>query len=189
MVIGHFQEKPSSLQLIGYNTVLWSVTRGAGQIEIEAHPDCGRFYVMSVQVELSRIFIREMSDLQFIELKEADGDRTFPIAIGLPEAMAIERRLKGIQPQRPQTHDLLAQIIESFGATVEGIEITDLDENTFYAKIRIKGPGDRSTEIDSRPSDAIALGSAMGIPIFVAESVIEDASASQNTLGPPEDML
>ncbi len=131
---------------------------------------------MAIRMELSRIFIREMTDLQFIELREADGERSFPIAIGLPEAQAIERRLKGIQPQRPQTHDLLAQVIESFGATVERVTITDLDENTFFAKITIRGPGDRMMDIDSRPSDAIALGAAMGIPIYVEESVLEQAA-------------
>ncbi len=134
---------------------------------------------MPVRMELSRIFIREMTDLQFIELRETDGSRCFPIAIGLPEAQAIERRLRGIQPQRPQTHDLLAQIIEAFGAKVEQISITDLDDNTFFAKITIHGPGDRVMDIDSRPSDAIALGAAMGIPIYVEESVLERAATEE----------
>jgi len=134
---------------------------------------------MAVEMELSRIFIREMTDLQFIELREAKGSRSFPIAIGLPEAQAIERRLKGIHPQRPQTHDLLAQVIEAFGGKVNRITITDLDENTFFAKISIEGPNGRVMDIDSRPSDAIALGSAMGIPIFVEELVLEQAATAE----------
>jgi len=134
---------------------------------------------MAVRMELSRIFIREMTDLQFIELQECDGDRSFPIAIGLPEAQAIERRLKGIQPQRPQTHDLLGQVIEAFGASVERITITDLNDNTFFAKITIRGPGERVMDIDSRPSDAIALGAALGVPIYVEESVLDQAATEE----------
>ena len=67
---------------------------------------------MSVQVELSRIFIREMTEMQIIELTELEGSRSFPIVIGLPEAFAIERRLKGIEIARPQTHDLLGTVVE-----------------------------------------------------------------------------
>lgn len=130
---------------------------------------------MSVQMELSRIFIREMTDLQFIELQEVDGDRSFPIAIGLPEAQAIERRLKGITPPRPQTHDLLANVIERLGGRLERIEINELADNTFFARIVVDQDGEE-IEIDSRPSDAIALGVANNIPIFVDESVLDQAA-------------
>ena len=75
---------------------------------------------MSVQMELSRIFIREMTDMQIIELTELGGSRSFPIVIGLPEAFAIERRLKGQTIPRPQTHDLLASTIRSLGGTLLG---------------------------------------------------------------------
>ena len=70
---------------------------------------------MPVQMELSRILIRELNDYQLIELRELDGDRAFPIVIGLPEAQAIERRLKGVEIKRPQTHELMASVIESLG--------------------------------------------------------------------------
>jgi len=136
-------------------------------------------HVMAVKMELSRIFIREMTDLQFIELQESGGSRSFPIAIGLPEAQAIERRLKGIEPQRPQTHDLLGQVIEAFGARVDRVTITDLDDNTFFAKITIEGPGDRRMDIDSRPSDAIALGAALAVPIYVEDAVLEQAATEE----------
>lgn len=130
---------------------------------------------MTVEMELSRIFIRELTDLQFIELQELGGERTFPIAIGLPEAQAIERRLKGIQYHRPQTHDLLANIIEAFRATLDRIEIHDLSDNTFFARLVIRTEDDREIEIDSRPSDAIALGAATRAPIYVSESVLDKA--------------
>ena len=80
---------------------------------------------MLVQMELSRILIREITDAQFIELREIDGDRTFPIVVGKPEAYAIDRRLKGIEPERPQTHELLATIVETLGGTLNRIHIDD----------------------------------------------------------------
>ncbi len=130
---------------------------------------------MPVQMELSRIFVRELTDFQFIELQEVDGVRTFPIAIGLPEAQAIERRLKGQTPPRPQSHDLMASIIESLGGKLLRVAITNLDNNTFFAHIVIEQNG-REIEIDSRPSDAIALGVATRVPIYVEESVLTRAS-------------
>jgi bifunctional DNase/RNase len=131
---------------------------------------------MSVPMELSRIFIREMLEMQIIELSEIGGERTFPIVIGLPEAFAIERRLKGIEIPRPQTHDLLAAVIRSLGGTLAGIEIHDLRQGTFFAKLRIERDGE-VIEVDSRPSDAIALGVAEQVPILVAEKVLEEASS------------
>ncbi|MBX3354649.1 MAG: bifunctional nuclease family protein [Phycisphaeraceae bacterium] len=126
-------------------------------------------------MQLSRIFIREMSDMQIIELSEGEGGRSFPIVIGLPEAFAIERRLKGIEVPRPQTHDLLASVIRSLGGTLRRIEIDDLREGTFFAKLVIEHSGEE-IRVDSRPSDAIALGVAQDVPILVDEEVLEEAS-------------
>lgn len=134
---------------------------------------------MAVRMELSRIFIREMMDMQIIELSEVDGDRTFPIVIGLPEAFAIERRLKGIEIPRPQTHDLLASVIGHLGGTLKEIVVNDLVDGTFYAKLIVEQDG-QEVEIDSRPSDAIALGVAEGVPIFVAEDVLEQTEADSS---------
>jgi bifunctional DNase/RNase len=128
---------------------------------------------MSVQMELYRIIISEMQDQQIIMLKEVDGERTFPIVIGSGEAYAIDRRLKGVPTPRPLTHDLLANIIEQLGGSIEQIEINDLENHTFFAKIHIRRDG-QVLEIDSRPSDAIALGIATTVPIFVAEHVLEE---------------
>ena len=131
---------------------------------------------MAVLMELSRIFIREMTDMQIIELTEVDGDRSFPIVIGLPEAFAIERRLKGIEIPRPQTHDLLASVIRELGGKLNRIVINDLAEGTFFAKLVVTQDG-REVEIDSRPSDAIALGVAEDVPIYVAEHVLAQTQA------------
>lgn len=128
---------------------------------------------MSVQMELHKIIISEMQNEQIIVLKEVDGDRTFPIVIGNGEAFAIDRRLKGIPHPRPLTHDLLADVIENLGGTLERIEINDLQEHTFYARLHIRH-NSHTVKVDSRPSDAIALGVATNVPIFVAEHVLAD---------------
>jgi hypothetical protein len=127
---------------------------------------------MFVQMELHKIIISEMQDSQIIVLREVDGDRNFPIVIGSTEALAIDRRLKGIPTQRPLTHDLLASIIEQMGGTIERIEINDLSDHTFFALIHIRKNGE-VLEIDSRPSDAIALGVATTVPIYVADHVLK----------------
>jgi hypothetical protein len=88
---------------------------------------------MAVPMELHKIIISEMMEQQIIMLKEVDGERKFPIVIGSSEAMAIDRRLKGIPTPRPLTHDLLANIIESMGGNIEKIEINNLENHTFFA--------------------------------------------------------
>ncbi len=128
---------------------------------------------MMVNMELSRIVISETSDHQIIVLKEKDGQRSFPIVIGLHEAWAIDRAVKEIPTPRPLTHDLLSNVIMRLSGNVERIEISDLKNNTFYAKIVIKQNGS-AVEIDSRPSDAIALAMQGNTPIYVAKTVIEE---------------
>jgi bifunctional DNase/RNase len=130
---------------------------------------------METEVELSRIIINETSDQQIIVLKERHGQRSFPIVIGIAEIFAIDRRLKGIKPPRPMTHDLLDSVIENLGAKIEKIVINDLRNHTFYAKIHLSLNG-RTVEVDSRPSDAIALGAASNIPIYVADHVFDKTS-------------
>jgi len=128
---------------------------------------------MSVQMELHKIIISEMQTEQIIMLKEVDGERKFPIVIGDPEAKAIRRRLEGERSARPLTHDLLANVIEQLGGAVERIEINNLEDHTFFAKIHLRRDG-QVLKIDSRPSDAIALGVATMVPIYVAEHVLDE---------------
>jgi bifunctional DNase/RNase len=131
---------------------------------------------MLVQVDLTRIVILEPGDApQIIVLRERDGERQFPIMIGITEALAIDRRLKGIQTPRPLTHDLMANIIEELDADLEKIVISELRDHTFYAKLIVRRDGDL-LEIDSRPSDAIALGVTSQTPIFVEEEVLRKVS-------------
>ncbi len=124
-------------------------------------------------MELSKILITELGEQQVIFLKETNGTRNFPILIGINEAMAIDRRLKGRSTPRPLTHELLANVIETMGGRVEKIVISDIRDHVFIAELYIKGRDGEIFQIDCRPSDAIALGSAFETPIFVAEHVLE----------------
>ena len=128
---------------------------------------------MAVRMELARVLIRETNDTHVVELREVDGERVFPIMIGLHEAAAIERRLMGQQPPRPQTHELLASVIEELGGTVEKVMITELKNHTFFARLYVR-QGDKLIDIDCRPSDAIALGVATEVPIYVEEQVLDE---------------
>lgn len=139
---------------------------------------------MALKMELARVLIRETDDTHVVELREADVEdedqaRIFPIVIGLMEAAAIERRLMGQVPPRPQTHELLDNVIRILGYELERIEITDLDNHTFFARLYLRN-GDTTVEVDARPSDAIALGSAHDIPIYVAEDVLEEVCGGDN---------
>lgn len=132
---------------------------------------------MLVRMDLARTIIVETSDSQVIILKERDGDRYLPILIGINEALAIDRRLKGLRTPRPMTHDLLANVVESLGGELEKIIVSDLRDHTFYATLIIRRNGEL-IEVDSRPSDAVALGVASGTPIYVESHVLEEASKS-----------
>jgi bifunctional DNase/RNase len=140
---------------------------------------------MLVPVHLSRIFIRELADMQMIELSETGGERRFPIVIGLPEALAIDRRIRGSAIPRPQTHELLAAVIRALGGRLKEIRITNVEQGTFYARLVVERDGEEIL-VDSRPSDAIALGVADGVPIMVEEDVLEEASADANAGPAPE---
>ena len=128
---------------------------------------------MEVRMDLSRIVIQELLDHQVIVLRERDGSREFSIVIGTFEALAIDRRVKGIRNQRPLTHDLMSNVLEEVDAELEKIVIHDLRDHTFFAKLVIRHQG-RLLEVDSRPSDAIALGVAQNSPLYVDESVLAE---------------
>ena len=124
-------------------------------------------------MELRRIIISEIHEQQMILLREVDGDRSFSIMIGIFEATSIDRRVKGLPAPRPLTHDLLANTIELLGGELQDIYISELREHTYYAKLRIRKEGEL-IEVDSRPSDAIALAVTANVPIYVAEEVLEE---------------
>lgn len=129
---------------------------------------------MLVPMELARIMISEVSDQQVIYLRAVDGERMLPILIGLFEATSIDRRVKKEYPQRPLTHDLLKATVEALGGEIESIVINDLREHTYFAKLRIR-QGNNLVEVDSRPSDAVALAVHYEphLPIYVDSSVLD----------------
>ncbi len=134
---------------------------------------------MPVEMQLARIIISEISDNQVIYLKEVDGERQFPILIGIFEATNIDRRVKtDYVPPRPLTHDLIVKVAETLGATVESVIISELSEHTYFAALRLRKDGEL-IEIDSRPSDAIAVAVTFQppLPIYVSEQVLRDATS------------
>ncbi len=126
-------------------------------------------------MELTRIIINETSDSQIIFLKEVDGERMFPIVIGMCEASSIDRRVRNQPTPRPLTHDLLASAIDVLGGDLQDIYINELREHTYFAKLRIRHEGE-IMEVDSRPSDAIALAVTVDVPIFVADDILDEVS-------------
>jgi uncharacterized protein len=128
-------------------------------------------------IELSLVGVRvELpSNQPIVLLKETQGDRYLPIWIGAVEATAIAFALQGVQTPRPMTHDLLRDIMTETEIQVERILINDLVDQTFYAVIRMALDG-RTTEVSSRPSDAIALAVRLNTPIYASEEVLSEAS-------------
>jgi hypothetical protein len=133
--------------------------------------------IVLVQMELQRIIISDIRDHQVVFLHEVEGERTFPILIGIFEATSIDRRIKGEIPPRPLTHGLLRNIVEEMGGEVQDVVINNLQEHTYYALIRIRKDGEL-IQIDSRPSDAIALAVQYTppLPIYVEDEVLSEAT-------------
>ena len=131
---------------------------------------------MEIPVELAQIIINEEVDQQIIVMRELDGQgRGFPIVIGMPEILAIDRRLKGITLPRPLTHDLLEQVIEQMDGVIQKVVVSDLRDHTFFATIHVLQDG-KTVKIDSRPSDAIALLAGLDVPLFVEDHVFDQLS-------------
>jgi bifunctional DNase/RNase len=129
-----------------------------------------------IEMQLRRIVIRENSEQQYIYLVEKDGARSFPIVIGTSEAFEIRRVVCGVQTERPLTHQLAHDLIKGLGGTLVGVNIVDLKNNTFYAKLLVEQDGDGDIRvIDTRPSDAVALAMRAECPLRVAESVLAEA--------------
>ncbi len=126
---------------------------------------------MPVHMELKRIIISHVHDPQVIVLQEVEGDRSFPIVIGMFEAASIDRRVKRMPSPRPLTHDLIVGVIDNLGGELQDVFISELREHTYFAKVRIRLNGEL-VEVDSRPSDAIALAVTARVPIFVSEEVL-----------------
>lgn len=129
-----------------------------------------------VEVLLASIVTRQNSPQQLIKLKEKDGPRTFPIVIGVPEAAEMRRVVKQVETERPMTHELLVAAVEALGGQLERVDIVDLRNHTFFARLVLsKDGGEEQVVVDARPSDAIALALRAGATLSVAQSVLEEA--------------
>lgn len=146
---------------------------------------------MNVPMQLSRVLILDSSPEQFITLEEVGGTRSFAIKIGTMEAVAIDRRLRGEAPPRPQTHELLENTIRALGGELERIVIHRLEGGTYFASLMIRqrgisaGETGEIIEVDARPSDAIALGVGLRTPIEVDESVLAESADERPDIEPP----
>ena len=135
-----------------------------------------------VEVTIDSVRVSLMSQHRIVVLRETESTRFLPIWIGPFEADAITIELQSVEVARPLTHDLLKATIEQLGAEIVQVAITDLRNDTFYAEIALRVNG-RRIEVDSRPSDAIALAVRARVPVYVADEVMEQAGIT------PEDDL
>jgi bifunctional DNase/RNase len=135
---------------------------------------------MQIEMTIKGLMVDPVTNMPIIILRDEAGQRVLPIWVGIFEANAIALQIEKIATPRPMTHDLLKSAIHGLDATVERILITDLKDNTFFALIFLRHQG-KVLQIDSRPSDAIALALRTGSPIFVDSDVIEKAKTSELT--------
>lgn len=127
-----------------------------------------------VPVRIHSLNVDATSNQPVVVLRDSENNRLLPIWIGQNEATAILLKLQRVEPPRPLTHDLLHNLILTLGMQIERVEITRLEESTFYAAIVLRGE-DKTWAIDARPSDSIALAVRAHAPIFVAEEVLDEA--------------
>jgi bifunctional DNase/RNase len=129
---------------------------------------------MQIEMTIKGLMVDPITNMPIIILRDSDGQRVLPIWVGIFEANAIALQMENIATPRPMTHDLLRNVIQDLSGTVRKIVVSDLKDNTFYALIYVETPAE-TVAIDARPSDAIALALRTQAPIFVEDSVIDNA--------------
>jgi bifunctional DNase/RNase len=127
-----------------------------------------------IEMVVESVRVHMLSNRHVVILKEKERERYLPIWIGPWEASSIAMKLQGLTPERPLTHDLFASTLEELGASVERVVISELAEETYHARIYLELDG-RIVEVDSRPSDALALAVRVSVPVFAAEDVLDQA--------------
>jgi len=143
----------------------------------QGHAACPILYeyaVLMIEVTVAGLGIAPPSSLPLLLLKERDGERVLPVGIGPLEAQAIVMPLQGVKPPRPMTHDIMVEIVSSLGVHLRRVEIVELIESTFHARLMVE-TGGQERVYDIRPSDAVALAVRTETPIFVAEAVFDQA--------------
>ena len=137
--------------------------------------------MIEVEVALITIDVAQNTPVVFLREKEGDPKRLLPIWVGFPEAHAIHLKIQEQEMPRPMTHDLMNNIIDNLGAKVTSVSVTNIKDTTFYGRINVSING-KEIDIDSRPSDAIALALRAGASIYVAEEVMEESGFSEDEL-------
>ncbi len=140
---------------------------------------------MQIEMSIKGLMVDPITNMPIIILRDKDGERVLPIWVGIFEANAIALQIENIATPRPMTHDLLRNVIQDLNATVQKIVVCDLQENTFYAMIYLALNGD-TLAIDARPSDAIALALRTRAPIFVEDTVIDNAKPFEFSTEQPD---
>jgi len=133
-----------------------------------------------IEMKVMGIALDTRTGSPIVVLHDLDNRKALPIWIGSAEASAIIRKIENLKVQRPMTHDLIIDVIEKTGYEVDRIEISDVDDDTYFATIYLKNDKDEEKEIDSRPSDAIAVAIRVNAPIFVSSSVIAEGAISSD---------
>src|SRR5437870_8198936 len=129
---------------------------------------------MQIEMTIKGLMVDPITNVPIVILRDKEGQRVLPIWVGIFEANAIALQIENISTPRPMTHDLLRNVIQDLKASVQKIVVCDLQENTFYALIYLRLNGD-TLAVDARPSDAIALALRTRAPIFVEDTVIDNA--------------
>lgn len=137
--------------------------------------------MIEVEVALITIDLTQNAPVVFLREKEGEPKRLLPIWVGFPEAQAIHYKIQNAKLPRPMTHDLMNNIIDNLGAKVTSVAVVSIEETTFYGRINLSIDG-KELDIDSRPSDAIALALRAGASIYVAEEVMEESGFSEDEL-------
>jgi bifunctional DNase/RNase len=132
---------------------------------------------MQIEMTIKGLMVDPITNTPIVILRDQDGQRVLPIWVGIFEANAIALQIENVTTPRPMTHDLLRNVIQDLKATVDRIVVCDLQDNTFYALIYLTRNGE-TMAIDARPSDAIALALRTRAPIFVEETVIDNAKTT-----------
>lgn len=133
-----------------------------------------------IEMKVMGIALDTRTGSPIVVLHDLDNRKALPIWIGSAEASAIIRKIENLKVQRPMTHDLIIDVVEKTGYKIEKIEISDVDDETYYSTIYLKNDNDETKEIDSRPSDAIAVAIRVNAPIFVAPSVLAEGAISSD---------
>lgn len=129
---------------------------------------------MQIEMMIKGLMVDPMTNMPIVILRDDGGERILPIWVGIFEANAIALQIENVETPRPMTHDLLRNVITDLNGAVEKIVVSDLKENTFYALIHVRIGGEL-VAVDARPSDAIALALRASVPIYVEDTVIENA--------------